>query len=324
MAPTSKTAKAHPDWFMQRRGIPIHQLDLAKPEVARHVEDTIARLIERYGLDCFRLDYNISPNEGSERQVLGPQGLAIAVESTMWRYYDALWGIFDRLRQRFPHLLLENCSGGGGRADLGMLSRFHWTQVSDNWDPQNTVKIVNGMTFALPPEQVMTLLGAISSGVADLDFMLRIGLFGHFCVSGIYPSPEEAHRESMERWRHTIGLYKDFVRPFLHQSRIYHHTPVLAQDRPEEWCVLEMASPDRTRAIAGIWRLPGASGEGYRFRPRGLAASHRYRMVYDNTRDEREVDGGSLLDNGLLVPVAATGCSELLLFEALPVTASPS
>jgi hypothetical protein len=85
-----------------------------------------------------------------------------------------------------------------------------------------------------------------------------------------------------------------------------------------------MASPDRTRAIAGIWRFPGASGEGYRFRPRGLAASRRYRMVYDNTRDEREVDGGSLLDNGLLVPVSATGCSELLLFEALPVTASPS
>jgi len=318
MAPTSKTAQAHPGWFMQRRGIPIHQLDLARPQVARHLEDTITRLVEKYELDCFRLDYNISPHEGSEREVAGPDGTVEYVESTMWRYYDTLWGIFDRLRKKFPGLLLENCSGGGGRTDLGMLSRFHWTQVTDNWDPQNTLKIVNGMTLSLPPEQVMTLLGSISWGVADLDFMLRIGLFGHFCVSGIYPSPEEAHAESIERWRHTIGIFRDFVRPFLHQSRIFHHTPILSQSGPDEWCVLEMVSPGRDRGIAGIWRFPGASGDGYRFRPKGLSPSRTYRVIYDNTAEERAVDGGTLMDDGILAQVGATGCSELLLFEATP------
>ena len=117
----SKIVGAHPDWQMQRRGETIPQLDLAKPEVAQHMEDTIVRLVEKFELDCFRLDYNIRVGEGSEAERDG------FVESTMWRYYDALHGIFDRVRQRFPNLILENCSNGGGRMDLGMMSRFHWT-----------------------------------------------------------------------------------------------------------------------------------------------------------------------------------------------------
>src|SRR4029453_13073244 len=128
---------------------------------------------------------------------------------------DAFYGIFDRIHQRFPDLLLENCASGGARTDLGIMSRFHWTQVSDNWSPSLTLKIVNGMTLSLPPELCMTLLGAISDGIADLDFMLRIGLFGHFCVSGIFPTMAERHHVARERWRHHIDLYKTFVRPML-------------------------------------------------------------------------------------------------------------
>ena len=137
------------------------------------MERTIVDIIERYELDCFRLDYNISVGEGGE-VVRG--GYA---ENTLWRYYDALYGIFDRIHQRFPNLLLENCSSGGGRMDLGMLSRFHWTQLTDKWSPAPTLKIVNGTTLCLPPERCETILGAIAEGVADLNFMLRVGLFGH-------------------------------------------------------------------------------------------------------------------------------------------------
>jgi alpha-galactosidase len=317
MVPTSRTAQAHPEWFMRRRGLPIHQLDLARPEVERHVEDTIARLVDRYELGCFRLDYNISVHEGSERETRDAAGRLTHVENTMWRYYDALWRIFDRLRARFPHLILENCSSGGGRTDLGMMSRFHWTQVTDNWEPQGTLKIVNGMTLSLPPEQVMTLPGAISPGVSDLDFMLRIGLFGHYCISGIYPSPEEIHAESIERWRHAIRIYKEFVRPFLHESRIYHHTPLLSHSRADEWCVLELVSADASRACVGVWRLPGATSDAYHFRPRGLHPGWRYRLIHDNTGQERVLDGGVLRDHGVMVPVGGTGCSELLLLDVV-------
>jgi hypothetical protein len=189
--------------------------------------------------------------------------------------------------------------------------------VTDQWEPQATLKIVNGMTLALPPEQVMTLLGAICfDGVADLDFMLRIGLFGHFCVSGIFPSPEEIHAPTLERWKHAVSLYKSFVRPMLSTSRIFHHTPVLRQGFPEDWCVLELASADRARALLGVWRFPGAVESSRLVFPRGLHPGLRYRVTYDNTGSNRLIDGGALMDHGLRVEAGAPGCSELLLFEA--------
>jgi alpha-galactosidase len=48
--------------------------------------------------------------------------------------------------------MMDNCAGGGGRNDLGMLSNFHWVQVSDEWGAVRTLKISNGFSLAFPPE----------------------------------------------------------------------------------------------------------------------------------------------------------------------------
>lgn len=306
----SQLLRDHPDWQMEKRGEKIPNLDLSRPEVASYLEVTIVELIEKYNLDCFRLDYNISVGEGGEAQRGG------YTENVLWRYYEALYGIFDRIHQRFPHLLLENCSSGGGRTDWGIMSRFQWTQITDKWSPIPTLKIVNGLTMSLPPELCMTLLGAISDGVSDLDFMLRIGLFGHFCVSGIFPTMAERHATACERWRHAIELYKTFVRPMLPTCRMFHHTPIQRQTEPGEWVVLECATPEGDRAYVGIFRLSN-EGEGiYQFYPRGLDGARRYRVTYDTVGRAREMDGGTLVDQGLRVVVAGAGRSELLLFEA--------
>jgi hypothetical protein len=163
----------------------------------------------------------------------------------------------------------------------------------------------------------MPLLGAISDGVSDVDFMLRIGLFGHFTVSGIFPTMDERHEAARGRWRHAIELYKSFVRPMIDTCRIYHHTPVQRQTEEGEWIVLECVSEDASRGYTGIFRLPGATGEAYRFYPRGLDISRGYRVTYDTAGWSREVDSGRLVDEGLRVPVTAAYTSELLLFEAL-------
>ena len=311
IGPASRLLAEHADWQMQRRGAMIPNLDLSRPEVADYLERVIVELVERYALDCFRLDYNISVGDGGEAQRGG------YTENVLWRYYDALYAIFDRVHARFPDLLLENCSSGGGRTDLGIMSRFHWTQVTDLWAPGPTLKIVNGMTLSLPPELCETLLGAISDGVSDIDFMLRIGLFGHYCASGIFPGLGERHAAARERWRHAIQLYKQFVRPILPTSRLFHHTPIQRQYEAGEWVVLECADRDGARAFAGVFRLAGAAGDTYHFRPKGLDPSQRYRVTYDLVGRSREVAGGDVADTGVNVVVPGAMMSELLLFEAI-------
>ncbi|WP_337906820.1 alpha-galactosidase [Kribbella solani] len=307
----SKLLADKPEWFMHRRGQVIPNLDLSQPQVAEYFENTITEIIDRYQLDCFRIDYNLRVGEGGEIDRDG------YTENILWRYYDALYKVFDTIRERYPKLLLENCSSGGGRTDLGIMSRFHWTQVTDHFAPAPTARILNGATITLPPELCQPYPGRGAQGVSDIDFLIRVRLFGHFNFGASFPAVQDRNPATWERWRHGIELYKDFCRPLLPTSRMFHHTPIQRQTEPGEWIVWECADPTGDRAYAGIFRLQAAEGDSYHFRPRGLRTDRAYRIRYDTAGWDRELDGGALIDNGIRVPVASALTSELLLIEAV-------
>ncbi len=92
-----------------------------------------------------------------------------------------LFGIFDRLRARFPNVVFENCAGGGGRTDLGMMARFHTTWISDWMRAPRAVQILNGVTLTLPPEvcsRAFALVGGPTASAGSLETQLRVPLFG--------------------------------------------------------------------------------------------------------------------------------------------------
>ncbi len=307
----SRLMAEHPEWLMQRRGEPIPNLDLSQPEVVDYVEGLVVSIIEKYDLDCFRLDYNVNIGEGGSVERDG------YTENVLWRHYEALYGIFDRVAERFPDLLLENCASGGGRMDLGMMARFHWTQLTDRWSPGPAARVINGGTLALPPELTESVTGGISGGLSDIDFLIRVNLFGHVKISGIAPTLAERNQATWERWQHGIELYKSFCRPMMSESVLFHHTPIQRQTDLGEWVVLESATPARDKAFIGVFRLLGAADDTYTIRPRGLDAGLTYRVRYDSAGYDRTIDGGRLIDEGILVRVPSALRSELLLIEAL-------
>ena len=95
MGQASQVLQQHPDWQMEKRGQKIPNLDLSKPEIARHLQDIVGGVVERYGLDCYRLDYNISIGEGGEAQRGG------FTENVLWRHYEGFYRAFDGVRARF-------------------------------------------------------------------------------------------------------------------------------------------------------------------------------------------------------------------------------
>ena len=66
--------------------------------------------------------------------------------------------MYDRIRKRFPDLILENCAGGGGRTDIGMIRRFSHTWVTDWQLAPRSFTVTNGMIIDLPPEYVDRLI----------------------------------------------------------------------------------------------------------------------------------------------------------------------
>ena len=95
------------------------------PACAEHVEETTLRLLRDYELDFYKLDYNSAIGEGGQRERDG------YLECESWRHYEVINHLSDRVGKEFPDVALKNCASGGGRSDLNMLSRFHYTCTGD-------------------------------------------------------------------------------------------------------------------------------------------------------------------------------------------------
>ncbi|MBA3946744.1 MAG: alpha-galactosidase [Herpetosiphonaceae bacterium] len=312
----SKLSALHPEWFVRRyddQREPGGMLDLTQPDAAAWMEHTIDQLITEHQLDFFRLDYNIGN--------VGPAGYHLHAgfaENIYWRYYEALYAIYGRLRGHHPAVIFENCASGGARADAGMLRYFNHTWITDWQIAPRSFSITNGMTLALPPERVDRLLGMGQSGqrAATLDFQARLLLFVHptlgwFHLKGAQPNPKQ-----LARVRHMVNIYKEFVRPFQATSRIYHHTPVVTGYDPHGWGVLELAAQDRTQAIIGLFRLSDPATPEYLLRLRGLELGRRYRVTFDNSGDCVVLDGFTLCNLGLSIRLESALTSELLIVKA--------
>jgi alpha-galactosidase len=311
----SRAAKEHPDWLAmsysgkrEMSGL----LDLTNPEAAKWMEEQIVRVIEENQLDFFRLDYNTDYDRGIKRLTEG------YVENGYWRYYETLYGIYQRLRDRFPKVIFENCAGGGGRTDIGMVRWFNHTDITDWQIAPRSFTITNGMTMALPPEYVDRLLGGQDGQTAaEFDFQSRLLLFLEPKFGFLYPPGAPPNPIFTQRAKHWVGLYKNFVRPFINTSRIYHHTPEMRGHDPHGWGVLELTSRDRARAICGLFQLSAPTDPDYVLHPRGLDVSRRYKVTFDNLGQSTIIDGYTLTQQGVRVQLATALTSELLTFEAV-------
>ncbi len=310
----SKLAKEHPDWFITRYGRPVERiLDLTLPEVREYVESTIFRLIDRYSLDMFRLDYNIDAWEGGFNLKEGRQ------ENTLYRHVEAMYAIFDKVRQRYPNLQLENCSSGGGRTDLGMNSRFTTAWISDYMLMPRTVRILNGMSMTLPPDMLNRSFGVIMQGSyrGNLETQLHVIVLCHPTVSGLTPNLPDANPAMLGLVKKYLGIYRDFIRPFHREARVYHHTPVIRGADGSGWCALELAAPDRSRIVAGVFRLVNADKDEYSLRLRGIDPGRRYRVTMEPTGTVRILDGHTLMEHGLTICLDTPLTSRLLLCDAI-------
>lgn len=308
----------HPDWLLKSNGEPVangRALDLSQPVVAAWVESEIERLIRTYDLDMFRIDHNHQLQPAGNRSYQGYD------EDLIWRYYEALYGIFDRARARFPKVVFQNCAGGGGRLDWGTLARFHNTELSDWMRLPRGLKILNGVTFSLPPEILLRTFGTeVGEHVldGDVDAQMRT-CFCRIIFRGIAPSLDELSPYLREHIEHYLELYKDFIRPVMRDGLMYHHTPFLSHSKVTPWCVLEYAKADASASVAVVFRTADTtendSAEEYVYTPRGLNQAKTYHIQLDSARQKFVATGRELIQQGIQLHLEPNLSSELVMIS---------
>lgn len=288
-------------------------LDFSNPEVEAWAEETLAKLITDYKLDLLRVDYNI---RGEDYFAMRDMGTG-AKECISMKHFQAVYRVYRNLKKRFPQVIFENCAGGGGRTDLGIMKGFHHTWVSDWQRMPRSITITNGMTMALPPERVDRLFAGMGCHTfGAVASHMRNTMLTHMSLNVIAPAILEANPEVMDFIRHSTDLYKTFIRPMLPTSKIYHHTPEVGVEQEHRTTILELAAPDGERGVVAVFAL-AEDGASCRIKCKGASAQKQYKVTLDNSGESFTMGGAQLKLEGLPIQVGSAMGSELILYQEI-------
>lgn len=169
--------------FLQRYGTRIVEhdryfLDLRHPAACAHLDEVIDRLVEGYGVRFFKLDYNVTPGAGTDRD-------AFSVGDGLLQQNRAQLDWLTRVRDRHPELVIENCSSGAMRMDYALLSLLELQSTSDQMDPALYAPIAAAAPASVTPEQAGNWAYP-QPGMTpeEIAFCLVTGLAGRVYLSG--------------------------------------------------------------------------------------------------------------------------------------------
>ena len=179
ISPDSDLFRAHPDWHIHVPGREAmigrtqYVLDMSRKEVVDNIWNQMYAILSRNQIDYVKWDFNRNISDAAS-EVLDPQQQSEFFHRYMLGTYD----LMNRLVTTFPNILLENCSGGGGRFDAGMLFYSPQIWTSDNTDAVDRTYIQYGTSLCYPA----SAMGAHVSASRRTSFDTRgnLALWGSF------------------------------------------------------------------------------------------------------------------------------------------------
>lgn len=302
----SRLFHEHPEWCLPYGGKPWItanrcQLDFAIPAVRQWATGTVDRLVSRYRLDWIKIDYNIDVGDRFDPARNGETG------RRLHDHVAAYYAWLDTIRAAHPDLVVENCSSGGLRLDVGVMAHTHTAWLSDVVDPVASVALGYGCTVQFAPEICNHwMVGDADSGVVSSakppgwwDFMLRVPMNGQFGISGRIPEWSTAVRQHVAA---NVAMYKR-IRETIAGADTYHLTPAPSRNAPTGWTALEYVEPERRRAVVLAYRLAQSSA-AITLRLRGLLPGATYQVTVDG-HPLRSATGATLSTRGVRLQLSA-------------------
>ena len=211
ISPVSKLYEKHPNWCIHIPGRTRSQarrqliLDLSRKEVCDYIIEAISKVLESANISYVKWDMNRNMTE------VGSLGLTSERQrETAHRYILGLYRVMDEITSRFPNILFESCSGGGGRFDPGILYYMPQTWTSDDTDAIERLKIQFGTSMVYPPISMGCHVSAVpnhqANRITSLETRGVSAMAGNF---GYELDITKLSDEEKEELKEQISLYKE-------------------------------------------------------------------------------------------------------------------
>ncbi|MDL9977804.1 glycoside hydrolase family 36 protein [Microbacterium sp. ASV49] len=225
--------------FFQRNGYRVEELgryhlDFTHPAAIGHLDRTIDRLVSM-GAGYFKFDYNVAAAHGNDsaNRSAGQGRLEHARAYLQW---------IDRIRERHPHVVLENCASGGMRTDPETVKHFQLQQSTDQWENQAVVPISISGLMSVPPEQLaMWCFPDVDDDNGRMRFALACAQLGRFHLSGAIDRLEPGQLQMVAE---AIAAYKNVRRGVIDSRPFW---PIGLPEFEADWIAGGLIHEDFTR-----------------------------------------------------------------------------
>ena len=202
----SKLYKNHKDYALIDPSIEEvtslrHQLvlDMTNKEARDNIFKQIKDIFDKYPIDYCKWDFNRSLSEAYSPTLDQKYQRAIYHQFILGTYE-----LLDRFTKRYPNIILETCSGGGGRFDMGMMFYSDQIWASDETDAISRSEIQYATNIFYP----LRVIGSHVSNRKYLNILekAKVAMFGTF---GYELDPNNLTEEDKELVKQANQLYLD-------------------------------------------------------------------------------------------------------------------
>ncbi len=309
--------ETHPDWVIGESPRPRcqarHQyvLDYANPQVVNHIFEQLCQVLDDVVIDYIKWDMNRNISDAFSAYLPARQQGELH-----HRYILGLYQLYQRLSDRYPHVLIESCSAGGGRFDLGLLYYAPQAWASDNSDAVSRLKIQYGTSMAYPVSSMGAHVSAVPNHQVLRETPLKMrGDVAFFGVLGYELDLCKLTPAEKEVVAAQIRFYKQY-RQLLHSGDFYRLlSPFEGGGNQTAWMVV---SKDQTMAVLAWYQVLAEPNPGPQFlKLSGLAPDGNYRVISEPVSSNGPSDkglsnslnlsGGTLMGMGLLMAPSFNG-----------------
>lgn len=214
VSPDSDLYREHPDWCIHTPGRNRTEgrnqliLDLSRDEVCEYIVETVSNVLGSANISYVKWDMNRNMTE-------------VFIPDQAHKYMLGLYRVLETLTSRFPNVLFEGCSGGGGRFDAGMLYYTPQIWTSDDTDGVERISIQEGTSLFYPISTMGAHVSAVpnhqTGRITPLPFRGAIASMGRY---GIEMDLAKLSEEEQDEIRRQIAFYKQYEH-VIHHGNLY-------------------------------------------------------------------------------------------------------
>jgi alpha-galactosidase len=287
--------REHPDWALRIPGRkPVLSrgqlaLDMSREDVRAYIFNTVSAVLDSAPIDYVKWDMNRSLADWySPLLPAGRQG------ELPHRYVLGLYDLLEKLTQKYPHILFEGCSGGGGRFDPGMLYYHPQIWCSDNTDAVSRLKIQYGASFFYPVSAAGSHVSAVpnhqTGRTSPIKTRCVTALSGSFGFELDITKITGEEKEAAQFWTAEFKKYQ----PLIHEGLYYRLCSPFDPPGISAW---QFTAEDKSAALLCLVAPdPEANPPNIRIRLKGLDEKRVYR------NGENTYTGAALMYGGYVLP----------------------